>query len=589
MPNAIKYNVSAETLALKKGNFWIGTGDVGKGPTSSTGFYNGITPPSGGYTIYLNKESGGPSIYTVTTEAQMVSLTNTIGAQSFTTSGQCLNWFATQTDKMIFNIDYPAVVTNGLVLHIDGAFTTSYPQSGNTVYNLVPSQYNGTLTNGPTWSSGSFIFDGTDDIIRWDTQPVTGVTNDITYNMWFNMNSTSGNQAFFSFRDSMITLNNGTQWNYWWNVAVSNGQITTSAIQTGTWYNMCLTQSGSSTTLYINGVAQASIVSGNIGTLRDAKAIGQYDTSPSAYNKYNGKISLAQIYNRCLTSSEVLQNYTVTKSNFSLDLQILVVAGAGGGGRGVGNNRGGGGGGAGGLQYFSANTTFIKNTNYTITLGAGGAAGVSLGSFGSNGNNSVFGSITSNGGGGGAGSQNATPNGLNGGSGGGASNWGNGNPTPAYGIGGLGISGQGFSGGSTVVDSAVGPIGSFGCGGGGAGSFGGIGGFGGNDDGKPGSGVTYNIYGVSILYSQGGRGGGFTENYNGDNGLTNQGYGGGGTRGGNNSTAGSGGSGVILFKLPYNVRVTFSNGVTWSSSTSNFLTTYVVTATSTTSETVSFS
>jgi hypothetical protein len=36
MPNAIKYNVSAETLALKKGNFWIGTGDVGKGPTSTT-------------------------------------------------------------------------------------------------------------------------------------------------------------------------------------------------------------------------------------------------------------------------------------------------------------------------------------------------------------------------------------------------------------------------------------------------------------------------------------------------------------------------------------------------------------------------
>ena len=39
MPNAIKYNVSAETLALKKGNFWIGTGDVSKGPTSNTGYY----------------------------------------------------------------------------------------------------------------------------------------------------------------------------------------------------------------------------------------------------------------------------------------------------------------------------------------------------------------------------------------------------------------------------------------------------------------------------------------------------------------------------------------------------------------------
>jgi hypothetical protein len=118
MPNAIKYNTSAETLALKKGNFWIGTGDVGKGPTSSTGFYNGITPPSGGYTIYLNKASGGPSIYTVSTEAQLTGLTSTIAGQTLTTSGACLNWFATQTDKMIFNIDYPPIVTNGLILSL---------------------------------------------------------------------------------------------------------------------------------------------------------------------------------------------------------------------------------------------------------------------------------------------------------------------------------------------------------------------------------------------------------------------------------------------------------------------------------------
>lgn len=36
MPNAIKYNTSAETLALKKGNFWIGTG----GPTIETSLPN---------------------------------------------------------------------------------------------------------------------------------------------------------------------------------------------------------------------------------------------------------------------------------------------------------------------------------------------------------------------------------------------------------------------------------------------------------------------------------------------------------------------------------------------------------------------
>ena len=41
MPNAVNYNVSAQTQALKKGNFWIATGDVGKG----AGYWNGTTPP----------------------------------------------------------------------------------------------------------------------------------------------------------------------------------------------------------------------------------------------------------------------------------------------------------------------------------------------------------------------------------------------------------------------------------------------------------------------------------------------------------------------------------------------------------------
>jgi hypothetical protein len=141
MPNAIKYNVSAETLALKKGNFYIGTGDVGKGPTSSTGYYNGITPPSGGYTIYLNKATGGPSIYTVNTEAQLTGLTSTIAGQTLTTSGACLNWFATQTDKMIFNIDYPPIVTNGLVLNLDAGFTPSYPTT-----NIYFSDLSGSVT-----------------------------------------------------------------------------------------------------------------------------------------------------------------------------------------------------------------------------------------------------------------------------------------------------------------------------------------------------------------------------------------------------------------------------------------------------------
>ena len=99
MPNTIKYNVSAQTLALKKGNFWIGTGDVTKAPTSSTDYWNGISPPLSGYTIYLNKATQGPSIYVPTTNASLIELTNSIGSQSFTTVAQCLNWWSGRFQK----------------------------------------------------------------------------------------------------------------------------------------------------------------------------------------------------------------------------------------------------------------------------------------------------------------------------------------------------------------------------------------------------------------------------------------------------------------------------------------------------------
>ena len=166
MPNAIKYSTSAQSLALKKGNFWIGTGDVGKGPTSTTDYYNGITPPSGGYTIYLNKASGGPSIYTASNDSQLVSLTNSIAGSSYTTAAECLVYYSGQSDKMCFNRDCGAIPTNGLILNLDAGFTPSYPTSGSTWYDTSSAGNNSTLLNGVGYSSangGSLSFDGSDD------------------------------------------------------------------------------------------------------------------------------------------------------------------------------------------------------------------------------------------------------------------------------------------------------------------------------------------------------------------------------------------------------------------------------------------
>jgi hypothetical protein len=136
MSNTIKYSTGSESQSLKKGNFYIGTGDVGKGPTTSTGFWSGITPPIGGYSIYVHKETNGPSIRVANNDSELIIITNQIANTNYTTKNQCLQYFATQDDKMVMSSNIPPIITNGLSLYLDPSNISSYPQ-GNTWYDLA--------------------------------------------------------------------------------------------------------------------------------------------------------------------------------------------------------------------------------------------------------------------------------------------------------------------------------------------------------------------------------------------------------------------------------------------------------------------
>jgi hypothetical protein len=324
MPNAIKYSTSAQTLALKKGNFWIGTGDVGKGPTSSTDYYNGITPPSGGYTIYLNRVSGGPSIYTVSTEAQLTGLTTSIAGQTLTTSGACLNWFATQTDKMIFNIDYPAIVTNGLILNLDAGFTPSYSRSGTTWYDLSGSN-NGTLTNGPTFSStnaGSIVFDGVDDYVSMNNLGFALMGSGIssTVCLWTKLNTISTSQNMVILEQSNTSAKRYVIWfqtaDKTLNFYPNNTNHKTSTISDNTWYFISTIVNGSTSRMFLNGVEVGSSTS---YTPQDTNSTFWLGIGPVYSSEdWNGNLSNIQVYNRALSASEILQNYNAQKGRFGL-------------------------------------------------------------------------------------------------------------------------------------------------------------------------------------------------------------------------------------------------------------------------------
>jgi hypothetical protein len=241
--------------------------------------------------------------------------------------------------------------------------------------------------------------------------------------------------------------------------------------------------------------------------------------------------------------------------------QIVYLVIAGGGGAGNAGGAGGyrssvpgepSGGGAGAETPLP-----LTAGTYPVIVGAGGACCPSGGNRAPNGNNSRFADIIATGGGGGAGGFGTS--GGDGGSGGGAASSGSSNFSP----GGVPVPKQGYNGGSRP--STVGPFG----GGGGAGDQGNA--FG--QQGRGGDGVASSITGTSI-YRAGGGGspiglGGGTANAGG---------------GGSGNTAG--GPGRVFIRLSKFVPVSFSAGCSVTTHSLGVFNVYEVTATSTTSETV---
>jgi len=339
MPNPIKYTTGTETFALKKGNFYIGTGDVGKGPSDTTGYYQGPNVPSGGYVIYLNKEGapGGLSYHSAANDAQLIAFTNNLAGQSYTTVNECLVYFAGQSDKVVLNRDYEGIVTDGLVLNLDAGFTPSYPRSGTTWSDVSLSGNNGTLINGPTFSGDSIVFDGVDDYVTTTNFYLS--TSPASILIWFKAGTQTDNtmsilrpimqQGYFDGNFPAITQgieinmvrtgndavgklrfawggDNNTDYQY----------LTTDRYDNNQWTFVCNINNGSTFDVYINGVNLATkITHTSVSTSTPVNFGG--DTFIGA-RKLVGNIAIAQIYNRALSATEVLQNYNAQKGRFGL-------------------------------------------------------------------------------------------------------------------------------------------------------------------------------------------------------------------------------------------------------------------------------
>lgn len=217
--------------------------------------------------------------------------------------------------------EYSSISTRGLIFNLDASIFNTI--SGTSWFDFSGNGNHFTL-NGPTFNSnnlGYFDFDGSNDIT---TTSNLDLRQTWSLEMWVNMDNTS---TFYFFGQGVFSTNLGLHILQYNNTSLRFGMyandtdLLNTSVATNTWYQYVFTYLHSSPftkQIYRNGVLMSSTnvntptQYGGTGTVR----IGSIYSSGNYFT--DGKISICRLYNRILSSSEVLHNFNVNKHRYGL-------------------------------------------------------------------------------------------------------------------------------------------------------------------------------------------------------------------------------------------------------------------------------
>ena len=243
------------------------------------------------------------------------------------------------------------IILDGLVLWLDAGVSDSYP-AGGTIWKDLAGSNNGTLINGPTFSSGnggSIVFDGTNDYVNISNSGFNLGVN-FTVQLWTKITRFGGgpfgpgqatraslisnsypystNQGFFICATSQgpspnFTATPGTE-----RFFISIGQdqfscgssVGSLSAFVDKWVNLSASVNNTAPIrLYINGIE--ALYEGQ----QNGPSSLSYTGGPFSVGVRNnteeflqGLISQVSIYNKALTPTEILQNYNAMKGRFGL-------------------------------------------------------------------------------------------------------------------------------------------------------------------------------------------------------------------------------------------------------------------------------
>ena len=198
-------------------------------------------------------------------------------------------WSVARTQQEIVStlIKSPAYNATGLIAYYKmnaGTGTSAVNTCTNT------SSINGTLTNGPTWSSNTSLSFATNavslsaasDYLQADIS--SAGSNKLTMECWVKFNSLTGQQNFLGMYQSLGTTsycraipykNTSNYIDFYISntSGVATNTTTSFAVSAGTWYHMAFVYDNQKSYIYINGTLQASNTSASAFTLDGADVL----------------------------------------------------------------------------------------------------------------------------------------------------------------------------------------------------------------------------------------------------------------------------------------------------------------------------
>ena len=240
------------------------------------------------------------------------------------------------------------IQTDGLVFYIDSAYKKSYPGNG-TTWNDLGGSNNGTLTNGPTFTDKSVVFDGSDDYVDFGD---IGVANAYHFSIWFYLESSvdSSTSYYGLFRNENIDQS-GVHFGSTTSLGVDETLTMLYSADDSAggdpyyrtyirdnfavgWHYVSLNWNSNKYDIYVNADSKTTYASTDINAINtplsgtaaahvplmtmDEFKLGYGSYYTGAHPEFDGRIQVVQIYDKSLTASEIKQNYDASKERFGL-------------------------------------------------------------------------------------------------------------------------------------------------------------------------------------------------------------------------------------------------------------------------------